>query len=124
MLWDPKKDKQVKADPFSLDTLIAWLETKNPDEQYCYMDSGRCLLSRYFIAQGFKNVRVYPEAFLHGDVAKDLPLHITLDTIDQIGTPLPVGFDWIARGSHQFDYLSDHSFGGALERARAVADAR
>lgn len=29
-------DQEVKADPFTLEALIAWLETKNPKERYCY----------------------------------------------------------------------------------------
>lgn len=54
MLYDKRWDKpEVKADPMSLDTLIAWLETMPAKKDYCYLDHGRCLLGQYFSAMGF-----------------------------------------------------------------------
>jgi hypothetical protein len=37
----------------SLDTLIAWLRTKNPAESYAYVDGSECLLFQYLKAHGF-----------------------------------------------------------------------
>lgn len=48
MLYDPKWEKpEVKADPFSLGALIAWLETKDPEAEYCFTLSGDCLLAQW-----------------------------------------------------------------------------
>lgn len=54
MLYDPKWDKQAetKADPASLHTLIAWLETKPPEEAYSYWQPKTCLLAQYLHALG------------------------------------------------------------------------
>lgn len=53
MLWDPKWEKQTKADPKSLQSFIAWLETKNPDESYSYMNCrGACLVGQYMAHHG------------------------------------------------------------------------
>ena len=35
------------ADPFTLDALIAWLRTKDPEEEYCWTDGGQCLFGQY-----------------------------------------------------------------------------
>ena len=55
MLYDPKWEKKIKTevDPFSLHTLIAWLETQNPATTYSYLDIDGCPLARYFRAHGF-----------------------------------------------------------------------
>lgn len=46
MLYDPKWE--IKADPFSLEGLIAWLETMPADREYEFMDcDGACLLGQY-----------------------------------------------------------------------------
>lgn len=54
-LEDKSKFPQVepKADPFTLDSLIAWLETKDPVEEYVWFNlKGSCLLSQYSCAHG------------------------------------------------------------------------
>jgi len=66
MLYDKRWDKDVKADPFSLESLIAWLEKQPADKTYCYMDNGYCLLSQYFTYSGFQNVDVGGWDFTHG----------------------------------------------------------
>jgi len=60
MLYDPKWEKQTvtKADRFSLIALIGWLEQQAADGPYCYHDTGHCLLGRYFLACGYKQVSV------------------------------------------------------------------
>jgi hypothetical protein len=46
MLYDPKWE--VKADPLSLESLIAWLETKDPASTYDFCDlRGNCLVDQW-----------------------------------------------------------------------------
>ena len=67
MLYDKRWDKpEVKADPFSLDSLVAWLEKQPAAKVYCYEDTGVCLLSQYFTAMGFERVFMGCTYFLHG----------------------------------------------------------
>ena len=48
MLYDPKWEKpEVKADPYSLESLIAWLEKQPASMDYCFRDNGNCLLTQY-----------------------------------------------------------------------------
>jgi len=60
MFFDPtmKPETETKADPFSLDSLIAWLETKAPNEQYDYGCNGHCLLAQYLTHLGHEQVRI------------------------------------------------------------------
>lgn len=97
MLFDPKWDAKTKADPFSLHTLIAWLEQQNLCRVYCYTDHGKCLLSQYFAACGFKQVMVYSAGCFEHDGRE---------------TVYPIEFDDIA-------VASPHTFRAALARARA-----
>lgn len=51
MLYDPKWEVPVKADPFSLDSLIAWLEKQPPGKTYDYSDcGGLCLICQHLTA--------------------------------------------------------------------------
>lgn len=98
MLYDPKWDQQTKADPFTVESLITWLEKQPANEVYCYIDHGRCLISQYLIYHGYKNVQVYSDpAFTHGDAET----HVSYPDI----------FNYIA-------IKKERTFGGALERAR------
>lgn len=45
MLFDPKWE--VKADPFSLESLIAWLEKMPVDGEYSWDDGTECLLGQW-----------------------------------------------------------------------------
>ncbi len=101
MLYDPKWESEVKADPFSLSSLVAWLEKQPADKEYCYVDTGRCLLCQYFSAMGFKQVTMTPFDFCHAKGAANLP----------------DGFDEIAQGNNM-DMV--RTFGAALARAKAV----
>lgn len=48
MLYNKNWNKAVPTtDPMSMDGLIAWLETKPPDEFYQYTDSSKCLLGQW-----------------------------------------------------------------------------
>lgn len=80
----------------SLDGLIDWLRTKDPNEYYRYTDTKGCLLFQYIKACG-------------------LPVHSVGDNYWR---------DIETRREHHFDrVLNDvagadpHTFGGALERA-------
>lgn len=97
MLYDPKWEKQTKADPYSLGSLIAWLEKQPAGKRYDFHDcNGGCLIGMYYIANGVHNksrddYRPYTAVFggshdLYGQVAATLP----------------------------------YTFGAALERARAA----
>ena len=58
MLYDPKWEKPTKAKPFSRAHVIAWLETKNPTEAYCYIDNGHCLIGQYLELLGHTKISV------------------------------------------------------------------
>lgn len=95
-----EKEVEVKADPFKLETLIAWLETKNPAEEYQYSNNYKCCLAQYFQAHGYPHACLSSAAvYLNGPFGKR--------------TPLPHGFN---KSAMQFD----RTFGGALRMARAV----
>lgn len=48
MLYDPKWEKpEVKADPLSLDSLIAWMEKQPLAQSYEYCDPQFCLLGQF-----------------------------------------------------------------------------
>jgi hypothetical protein len=55
MLYDPKWTKPA-AVVWSLDRLIAWLETMPAGEQYCYTASGECLLAQYLKGIGWAKI--------------------------------------------------------------------
>jgi len=106
MLYDKRWDKTaVKADPFTLDSLIAWLEKQPADDTYCYIDNGMCLLAQYFTASGFSRVSVYSTKFQWHDGQRKLPPH----------------FNKIAIG---LTMLPERTFGAALERANRIKSRR
>jgi hypothetical protein len=102
MLYDPKWEQQAetKADPFSLASLIAWLEQQPAAEMYCYRENGDCLLAQYFIAHGYCNVNMGPLVFFHGPKNEK--------------ANVPRQFNDIAVGD-------PHTYGAALERARSIS---
>lgn len=51
MLYDKKWD--VKAEP-SLKGVIAWLETKDPNESYCFIDPQNCAIAQYLRVIGYR----------------------------------------------------------------------
>lgn len=98
MLYDPKWEQQTKTDPFTLESLIAWLEKRPADNEYCYTETGECLLAQYFSASGYGPVLMGANEFGRKGIAESIPL--------------PVGFNKIALGYPR-------TFGAALERARS-----
>lgn len=86
---------------FSLQSLIAWLETQPPEQTYRYSRNDDCLLAQYFTAMGFENVVMLASYFEHGEgKAEFLPVEI-----DRVAVHLP------------------HTFGAALARAKDMGNA-
>jgi hypothetical protein len=81
MLYDPKWEAPVKADPFSLESLVAWLEKQPADKPYCYTSNGGCLLAQYFSALGYRNVEMSTDHFLHCGCRERLPSYFNLIAI-------------------------------------------
>lgn len=100
MLYDKRWDKEIKADPFSLESLITWLEKQDPHAGYNYCDTRQCLLAQYHAAHG-TTLRV---TALGGELPEN--------SSDEYKA------EWIARGHHCTPH--DRTFGAALERARAL----
>ena len=104
MLYDPKWEKPaVKADPFSLESLIAWLEKQPADKTYCYVESNACLLSQYFSEKMGEAICIVPEGYrraVEGLTYKSYPAI----------------FNAVARGTTEWKW----TFGAALSRARAL----
>lgn len=112
MLYNKDWDKpEVKADPFTLPSFIAWLQKQPEDGEYRYLCSGHCLLARYFTAQGFQNVTMWTDGFWHGP--ERCPGSIGQDKAIAAGlmTRMPREFNLIANDS-------PFTFSGALTRAR------
>jgi hypothetical protein len=100
MLYDKRWEKpEVKADPFKLESLVAWLEKQTASEKYSYMYD-RCLLGQYFEANGFENITMGAAYVTHGPTLKD-----------RMSVRLPVPFNSIAVNT-------PHNFGSALKRAQ------
>ena len=54
MLYDPKWEVGTKADPLTLESLIAWLEKQPASRAYNYDDcNGKCLYGLYMATHGF-----------------------------------------------------------------------
>jgi hypothetical protein len=100
MLYDPKWEQKTKADPFALESLIAWLEKQPSQRAYDYDCNGHCLLAQYFTAAGFRGVNMGTREFDHGDHYEN-------------EEKLPADWNRIA---------IDHprTFGAALERAKTA----
>lgn len=92
MLFDPKW--QVKADPLTLQSLIAWLETKPPDEIYCYVDQGRSLAAQYNI-----------------EIGRKYAVYSLFDPPETDETKFDYALEWISCDGRQ-------TFGATLSRAR------
>jgi len=84
----------------SLDSLIAWLESKEPKERYDYMSIIDCLLAQYFTeVGGYKNVKITCGTVWRGRWTK-----------------LPSAFNEVSFGPRR-----NWTFGAALKRARKIA---
>ena len=47
MLYDPKWNQEAKAEPLSLESLIAWLEKQSADTEYDSGNPHKCLFAQY-----------------------------------------------------------------------------
>lgn len=47
MLYDPKWEKETKANPLTLDGFIAWLEQQPTDGVYRFVNPTECVLAKY-----------------------------------------------------------------------------
>lgn len=98
MLYDPKWE--VKTDSPSLSGLIAWLEKQPPNKSYNWSDcEGHCLIGQYWGSIGIS----FGEGCLMELNGQDLYGQLVC----------PNGSDGIA-------ITRPHTFGAALERARAA----
>lgn len=100
---------ETKSEVFSLEGLIAWLETQNPSEEYCWGSTGECLFARYGEAfsmqRGNDAYRFAIESF------HKMPLKEVNNLF--LGEP----FIPVSTGKPR-------TFGGALARARIVLASR
>lgn len=89
-----------KPDVFSLQSLAAWLRTKDPEEEYDYMNcDGGCLIGQYLIAVTGKSWR--EQGIWYGQIVENHP-----------------AYEWVASGE---SYRSEgHTFGAALARCEAA----
>lgn len=92
--------KRVELKPYTLDHLIAWLETMPADKTYCWEVAGNCLFHQYGAAQGMQ-----PTAYSS----------IYSNTMRAVG---------IAIHGAGIASSEPHSFGVALLRARAYRASR
>lgn len=90
MLYDPKWE--VKADPFSLESLIAWMEKQPAEKAYDYTHPSKCLVAQYLKAMGVKH------------------FSLSVSELKQLGWNRIVN-----------PLYGEHTFGGALKRTRALA---
>lgn len=97
----------VEAEPFTLDHLIAWLEKRDPDEWYKFTSVRMCMLGQYTYENGGKICYSYDNLdgvskYSVGD--RSLPLN-------DLANGIPI---------HRVARELPHTFGAALERARAL----
>lgn len=94
MLYDPKWD--IKANPYSLSNLIAWLQTMPPEREYNFGSCQTCALAQYYTYCGFKAVVMGATTFFTESGLFESP-----EVFDEIAREEP------------------YTFGAALERAKA-----
>lgn len=101
MFVDEKKagEAQTKADPLSLESLIAWLEKQPEDGLYNYSNVKDCLICRYLRAAGIPFHSAGGEDFQPANIYAE---RVRLPGWRNVTAPSP------------------HTFGAALSRARAL----
>ena len=105
MLYDPKWEQQTKANPFSLENLIAWLEKQPADAEYEFCQWENCLLAQWLLtidptsrpARGRTSGFFYSALGQTIDLTRFRHIALPLDSYQRVGT-----------------------FGAALERARSI----
>jgi len=97
-----------------LDSLIAWLEKKPPEEMYEYCSNGNCLLGQYFKDHGYRDVCVLSHYIYPDGPGGNFATHRLF--------PLPVNISKIVQGTGSNRTKDRHSFGMALQRARQLSN--
>ncbi len=94
MFLEEKKEGEARVDPKRLENLIAWLETKDPQEAYRFVDCDKCLFAQYLRESGF---------------------------VGRMGFETDGGDAWqhLHRRFFHVAGVSPQTFGAALERARS-----
>lgn len=99
MLFNPKWEQETKADPFTLESLIAWLEKQPANGEYEFISHMKCALAQWLRS-------IDPEA-----ESSHMKSSYCYD---------------VDGASHDFESFKDivgtlpYTFGAALERARAL----
>lgn len=95
--WDAPKVEVTKPEKISLEGVIQWLETKDPNTEYNWLDcKGMCLLGQYLTAQGDTH---WTNNYLE---------------LSQVKTNGPMGV------LAEIAWTSPFTFGAALGRAKAA----
>lgn len=106
MFFEPSCKPETKADPFSLESLIAWLEKQPAAKGYDFCKWDNCLLAQWLHGiDPTSRVGVGPTGYFYSVLGKTVDL---------------THFTHIARA---YRGIGD-TFGAALARARAVAASR
>lgn len=101
---NPNQFETKKPDAFSLEGLIAWLETQDPNKGYCWSLPGSCLYHHFGVAMGFDAEHAYNKTIKRFS--------------ENLGTPpLTEPFTGLA-------ITTPHTYGAALERALALRQKR
>ncbi len=102
MPFDGKPEAfETKPDAFSIEGLIAWLETQNPSAEYNYADTGNCLYCQYLRSRGVDVAHLGGFTYVDSK-GKIHSLGIFADLVIEAETP------W--------------TFGAALVRAKALGE--
>ena len=106
MLYNKDWEKpEVKADPYSFDNLIEWLEMQPAEEQYNYNDPMDCLLALWLKSKGKVRTDLVNSSFCYFLNSQSVNLsHLA----------------WLADGNLTFH---SQTFGMALSRAKVMRDA-
>lgn len=96
---------KVVADPLSIDGMIAWLETRPANEEYCYVKSDGCLYAQYGEYLGYGKGEIGYRGYLMAVTGLSNPTACD----EPYGRENP--YLSVARGGAR-------NFGAALERAR------
>jgi hypothetical protein len=105
MLYNQTWAEPPKQDPFTISSLISWLEKQPPEQAYDHLDNQYCLLAQYFKAMGLQGVHMgyctLTTRSGHATFTRTVPIHFQQIAYDT------------ARNS-----CRNYTFGAALIRAK------
>lgn len=104
---------ETKPDPFSLESLIAWLEKQPTEQTYSFISPSECLLAKYTTAHG---------GMYLGDhyIIQETKIEVCPAEDPTINCP---DYYWVAWGGETCDG-KERTFGEALHRARKLLASR